>query len=82
MSKGGSSETRTEIPAWLSGALKPLLTQSTRNAQQFGAQGANVLQGLDPNTGQPGTAVPGSGLSMLDLARGAGKIKAPSNRGA
>ena len=52
MSKGGSSTTETTIPDWLSGALRPLLAQSARNAQVFGAQGNNILQGL-PAGGAP-----------------------------
>lgn len=46
MSKGGSSQTTTEIPKWLEQALMPLLQNSTRGLQHFQSQGQNVLQGL------------------------------------
>jgi len=50
VSKGGSSQTTSEkqIPAWLSKALKPLLSQSATGLAKFGAQGQNILQGFDP----------------------------------
>ena len=65
MGKQPTSSTEKIIPDWLLSSLKPLLSQSAGNLNQFAAQGQNVLQGRPAGEAAPigpGGAPQGPGL--------------------